>query len=205
LSERIDLEITGEADIDRYLRKLNLILTKQQLLTGGSAGTANVNRKTNQAKTQINSIAKAIKQVQNTTGVPLDQIPAINRDLRIIMNRLPYGDRVTSLSYRGRQLNRGISNLRATKVLSQAGEDALAKQARIAGITSLTAFSIIAITEVLSQINKIRSQLEQEREEYKSIFMEYKPDLTKEEYEKLRGQSTDQWTKALNYIFRIGV
>jgi len=205
LSERIDLEITGEDAIDRYLRKLNLIITKQQLLTGGATGSTNLTRKTRQSKQQINSIAKAIKHVQNTTGVPLDQIPTINRDLRIILNRLPYGERVTSLSYRGRQLNRGIKNLRAAKVLSQQGEDALAKQARLAGLTSITAFAIIAITETLSQINKLRRQLEQEREEYKSLFMEYKPDLTKQEYEKLRGQSTNQWTKALNYIFRIGV
>jgi hypothetical protein len=215
LSERIDIEITGEEELDRYLRKLNLIVTRGQsvgsVTTGGTiqspvkgldtldpkfvaylrskAFAANVFSQGGMKARDLERFGQFMSMNERMIhrNAPLDAIlasnlPSLSREERIIWNQIMPAGSLRTL-YNVKRLQGGIA---------------------IGGYQSALAIIATGLI-ILQQINQLRQRLEADREEYRQVFLEYKPDLTKEEYEKLRGQSTDQWTKALNYIFRIGV
>ena len=215
MSERIDIEITGEEELDRYLRKLNLIVTRGQsigsIATKGQirgsvpgvdnldpkfvaylrskAFAANVFNKGGMKTRDLEKFGQFMSMNERLVhrNAPMDAIlesnlPSFSREERIILNQiLPPG--WLRNWYNVKRLQGGLA---------------------VGGYQS--ALAVVATGLILmQQINQLRQRLEADREEYRQLFLEYKPDLSKEEYERLRGQSTDQWTKALNYIFRIGV
>ena len=161
MSERIDIEITGEADLDRYLQKLNLILTKQQLLTGDTRG--DVSSKTRRTKGEIDSIAKAVKLIRAEGGVNLDELPTINRDLRLLVGQLPYMNRVIYDYYQVRRTVRGIERLRAAQRLDIEGKAKLATEARVSGYIALAATVVFLVNEV-TRLRKRLEAADQERE-----------------------------------------
>ena len=55
---------------------------------------------------------------------------------------------------------------------------------------------------LLQEIRRLQKQLKVDEEDYKKIFLEYKPDLTKDEFQDIKDQSTNNWTRFLNYVFR---
>jgi len=214
LSENIDLKFTGEEELDRYLRKLNLILTKGQsvgsissggTIRGAGKGTesvdpnflkyirsqefaANVFSKGGMKTRDLEKFGQFMSMNERMIkrNAPLDAImgsnlPNFSREERIILNQiLPSGTLRNFYNVKRLQGGLAIGGYQAT-------------------------LGVIATGLILMQeINKLRQRLEAESQQYKAIFQEYKPDLSKQEYEKIRDQSTNQWNKALNYIFRIG-
>lgn len=78
------------------------------------------------------------------------------------------------------------------------GEKGLSAGYSYIGIITAIATAVLLI----DQVNRIRRSLKAEDEEYRKQFLEYKPDLTRDEFQQIKDRSTDNWGKFVNYIFR---
>ena len=128
-------------------------------------------------KAQIQQVTK--KGIRETLTSSLSGMN-LSREERILANQLGIPTRVL---YNLKRAQKGLS----------AGVS-------YSGVVTAIATALI----VIDQVMMLRRQLEIQDNQYKQIFQEYKPDLSKAEYEAIKDQSTNQWSKAINYIFRIG-
>lgn len=128
---------------------------------------------TPQATTQV--AKKSIRDI--IVGL---QTPSFNREQRIILNQLGFPTRAF---YDVKRFQKGV----AAGLLSSP-----------TGLLTVAA-TILLIYE---QVQRIQANLEQKETEYKNIFLEYKPDMTNKEFQRIKDQQHDIWGKMMNYIFR---
>jgi len=107
-------------------------------------------------------------------------IPSVSREQRMVLNQLGFPTRAF---YNAKRFQRGV----AAGLISSP-----------VGIFALATIIIMAY----DQIRRIQRNLEQKENEYKNIFLEYKPDMTNREFQKLKDESHDMWGKMMNYVFR---
>lgn len=215
--DRIIINIEGMEVIDEYVTKLDTILGRTASgVTGGVGRTAQGGltnaelRRLSQdvayvwASQRPEVLARSVFEAGRFTDrnlrqfgdfmrlndqmikrqAPLDAIlassfPSFNREERIILNQiLPSG--ALRNYYNIKRLQGGLN---------------------LGGYQ--TSLAVVATGLILLQeIRRIQRQLKIDEEDYKKIFLEYKPDLTKDEFQDIKDQSTNNWTRFLNYVFR---
>ena len=106
--------------------------------------------------------------------------PTLSREQRIVLNQMGFPTRAF---YNFKRFQKGV----AAGLLSSP-----------TGILTTAALIIM----IHDQIRKLQRNLEQKEREYKNIFLEYKPDMTKREFQTIKDQNQNQWFKMMNYVFR---
>jgi len=174
--ERIKVVVYDE-EINNLLFKLN------QAGFGGSGGDDSTKR-VRELNKQISDARKAAK----AAGVNLDQLPTLNRNIRTIINTIPYMREVSQLLFRTRLGVQAAEKGREAGAVKDMAPE-LAKQLTLQSLLGYAAL-IVFITKMM--YNAIKSEVERiERAQsaYEDLFRK-ELDLTHREYRELVSEQT---------------
>lgn len=151
--------VINDAQLSLALSKINTIKSAQT-------------RTTTQAKGLTSLINKARKDAR-AAGISLDDLPTINRDLRLIGGMLA-GPGFRGLSTLFFQTRRGVraQQLAREAEAIEALSPELAKQLRgaaLLGRVALVLFAVNAVIKISEKIEKIQQEIIRERGEYESM------------------------------------
>lgn len=218
MSDRITIEITGVEELDRLITNLDSALGRQvgetkrlprrgagvneaqlralkrELLTPRDALDKRLDLTGKLTNTQLRNLSRDVAIATSETLIrdkglfkgllvqfKTAEFPIVNRNLRTLMRQVPYGSSVSQTIFGTRRLQRSLI----------AGG--------IEGAVGIAATLLI----IFGTLSSMRRQMQVQNQQYKQIFLEYKPDLTVDEFNAIKDRSTDNWGKFTNWIFGV--
>lgn len=140
------------------------------------------------ASTQTNTLNRQINDARRSAraaGIKLDDLPTLNRDLRIIGNTLniPGFRQASAALFQARRGVRGVQLGREAQAIAGLDPE-LAKQLEAAGILTQSAIILIVAKLVIDAIEKFKKEEETRRAEFE-IFVIDNLNITRQEFRAL--------------------
>lgn len=166
MTERIKIEI-DDRELDVALAKLDTLILKSRTALG-TAKVAEGAKTTAFYFKDFWILADKVEEVE-ATGL-LDQLPTINREMRLILGQVPGLREAMAIWFRIRRLARGVD----------VGDTTL--------LLTIIATAILLIRAVIE-----RQQMMERNQQRYDTFIRRSRDLTVEEYKKLTGTRQSFW------------
>lgn len=161
--------VINDAQLNLTLTKINMIKTAQT-------------RTTTQVKGLSSLITKARKDAK-AAGISLDDLPTLNRDMRLIMGRFPGFMQASRIFFQTRRAVRAAQLEREAAALRELAPE-LAQQlgtAAFIGKIALVVYAVTAVIRIAEKIEKMQRQIIQQRGAYETMIRDGL-DLTHEEW-----------------------
>lgn len=163
--------VVNDAQLKLALTKINMIKTAQTRTTTRVRG--------------LSSLITKTRKDARAAGINLDDLPTLNRDLRLAAGMLPGFREFSVLLFQARRGVRAQQFMREAEALKAAGLDpALARRLEMGayvGQLAMVAFAITALVKLDKKIDRIEKDIVRARGVYEDMVREGR-DLTHEEY-----------------------
>ena len=208
-TENIVTEIEGIEAINEYLDKLQQII-KLQVQAGFTTGTSGIAKSSIPRKKQdLMTMSKMLKTIRENRDISLQDLPTVNRDVRLLLGQLP-GMR-TAFSYwfqlrrtvRGAELLqvapalRGVAHAKAKFFPDEAAKlNKLATSAYVGGVAALAATVLFLGME----LDAIRRDVKGQEEQYRDFITSYRTDLDKTAVDEEIANTRNLWEKMWSWL-----
>jgi len=166
--------VVNDVQLTMALAKIGMIRESQKRTTSGARGLSSL-------------ISKTRKEAKEA-GINLDDLPTLNRDMRLILGMVPGFRQASRLFFQTRRAVRAAQLGREAEALRAAGlAPELAKglgTAALIGQVALIVFSLKLLMDTAKRIDRIQKQMIRDLGDYETMAREGL-DLTHEEYEEL--------------------
>ena len=163
------LLVINDAQLKMALTQITMIKTAQTQTAGKVKGLSQL-------------IAQTRKDAR-AAGINLDDVPTLNRDMRILGGLVPGFRQLSTILFQGRRGIRAAQMKREAEALKTIAPD-LAKELGTGAAIGQAALVVVIATTLLRLINQSKLEIEQSRSEYERLFREGL-NISHEEYKQL--------------------
>jgi len=149
-----------------YDEEINALLTKINQAGLGGTGGDEATKRVRELNKQINDARKAAREA----GVNLDQLPTLNRDMRVLGQSLPMFRESSRLLFQARRGVRAEQLRRESGSLEELAPE-LSKQLRLQSLIGYAALISIVVRMIYSAIKGEADRIAKERDTYEAFIM----------------------------------
>jgi len=210
--ENVQFSVEGLEELNEYIKQLQVAL-KLEIQLGARTGIGSGSRSTTPKKKQeMDTLIKALRQVRANRDISLQDLPTVNRDVRMLLGQLPGMRTAFSYWFQLRRTVRGAELLQAApalrgraQALAYHGQEAeaakltnIAAKATVGGVAALAATVLFLGMEV----DAIRRDVKSQEDQYRDFISTYRTDLDKTGIDEMVEQSRNWYEKMWSWFSR---
>ena len=211
-TENIIVEIDGIEELNEYVRQLERAL-KLEMQLGARTGMGGGSKSTlPKKKLEAMTLSKILKQVRSNRDISLQDLPTVNRDIRLLLGQMPGMRTAFSYWFQLRRTVRGAELLQAAPALRGRAQAraAMGMEADAAKLTSIAAKATVGGIAALAatvmflglELDVVRRDIKSQEEQYRDFVSTYRTDLDKTAVDEMVEDARNVWEKMWSWFNR---